>query len=100
MPVLDHPVHDSTKVSSDFKYGCWNRKAFKDHYFIAVRQSYSLISVPKRIDHKMSTECRYDLSQKDKACDGCAYQGIGKLYFEQVENGLRNNATNGSKAAI
>lgn len=76
MPVLDHPVHEKTRVGADFKYRCNNRRHFASGYY-APERVYGfdgLFTVELRwIPHRMSTECRYDLPATDPGCTGCKH---------------------------
>lgn len=85
MPVDDHPIHPSTQKGKDFRYGCWNRKPFADGY--TAPNGYAEIMDDVRgwwdarikltfIPHAMSKECKYDLSHKDAACEGCKHKMI------------------------
>ncbi len=83
MPVEDHPVHAITKQGSDARYGCCNREPFASgHYakdgFDGPRQRWSWVP------HKMSRDCRYDMSLRDPKCDGCKHRGSGEAYDKKV----------------
>ena len=67
MPVADHPVHPSTRVGADHRYGCWNREPFKDGYI------GSPWATARYIPHVMSTDCKYD-QPNDLACEGCRWK--------------------------
>ena len=77
MPVDDHPVHESTKITGDFRYGCWNGS--RDFVgYVAYNRELNLLTGNFElkavwIDHNLSKECRYDLSTRDKACAGCLH---------------------------
>ena len=88
MPVLEHEVHERVRQSADFRYGCHNRPLkFKKAYWAVGRRlfpdcSFEFIAV--RVPHAMSHECRYDLSLKDRNCEGCCHRGIGDSYAAGV----------------
>ncbi len=76
MPVEDSPVHPSTKIGLDYRYGCWNRKPFKATYPAIVRKysddmrkllGFQVVDV----EHRLTTDCRYDLSAADPYCNSC-----------------------------
>jgi hypothetical protein len=76
-PVQDYEVHELTKVSKDYKYGCNNRRAMSKHYFAPNRRYYADGTYQlgqTKIVHAMSTDCRYDLSSNDNACRGCKHK--------------------------
>ncbi len=75
MPVEDHPVHVLTKQGADARYGCWNLGAHKPRYFTF---NWRLV------EHRMSTECRYDKSLSDLKCEGCKHRGSGEAYDLRV----------------
>lgn len=78
MPVLDHEVHESVRESQDAKYGCHNRAPFQAGYFAPNGITTAYVS------HRMSTECRYDMSLADRKCDGCKHIGSGEAYDQMV----------------
>jgi hypothetical protein len=67
MAVLDHPVHERTKIAADHRYGCWN--------------------LPRELNHAMSDRCRFDLSLTDPSCTGCQHRGRGEDYDATVRKG-------------
>ena len=77
MPVDDHPVHPSTKVGPDWRYGCWNREEYTEAYSAPNRRSGANGYEPTfwmervRIPFRMSRPCQYDLSATDWMCEGC-----------------------------
>ena len=93
MPVLDHEIHQSVRHGADHRYGCWNRTGFADGYLApagyAEEIDYTLDWCEARIrleyvPHRMSTECRYDMSLKDASCAGCQHQGKGEAYDRSI----------------
>ena len=95
MPVEDHAVHEKVKQKEGFRYGCWNlpRPTYKTSYMVADGwYHYSLPKVGndvalqhiKTIKHAMSTDCRFDMSLKDKGCEGCEHRGSGEKYAEEI----------------
>ena len=86
MLVLDHPTHQATSHKSDKPYGCTD-KAFASGYYLYQRRYYQngeYVMQPTFIEHKLSTQCRYDGSMADKRCAGCNHRGNGEDYVKQV----------------
>lgn len=92
MPVINHPVHPSTRIGSDHRYPCWNRPdRFKGHYTAPNRRYFPdgrfvVESVGVKFD--MSDDCRYDGNNGkaggDPCCAGCRhYKKSGHLAFVQ-----------------
>lgn len=78
-PVEDHPVHESTKIDSSFRYGCHNRRGFSSGYYAPNRvYGYDgLYSIELRwIKFAMSTDCKFDLSDRDPGCEGCRHKNV------------------------
>lgn len=89
MPVDDHPIHSSTQKGADFRYGCWNRKPLADAYMAPQRfakpdesdfviRNFTCSNTDFEIGtvfvlHKMSTDCKYDMSDTDPNCKGCKH---------------------------
>lgn len=77
MPVEDHPIHPSTQIGLDKRYGCWNRPEFSDGYSAPQRRAGANGYQPTfwmervRIPFRMSRPCQYDLSAGDWMCEGC-----------------------------
>lgn len=92
MPVIDHAVHERTKEAAGALYGCHNRTPFSAGYYAPngydtpMEGFVSLYARIKRdfIEHRMSTECRYDMSLADAKCEGCAHRGSGEAYDAMV----------------
>lgn len=96
-PVETHEVHEKVRIDSDFRYGCNNRKPFKKTYF-SPNRFLPVLRDPKeffkqmfqfhakQVEHRMSTECRYDMSLKDQACEGCQHRGNGESYDAMVRS--------------
>lgn len=93
MPVIDHDVHPSTMKGPDFRYGCWNRKPFEKGYYAPNRfmpkVMQDLIALCFRwgaqfIPHRMSLDCRYDMSLTDCACHDCKHRGSGESYAQSI----------------
>jgi hypothetical protein len=91
MAVEDHPVHERTRIDSDFRYGCHSenghvRKA--DYY--APNRHYcpdgTITAWFTLVKDTSSKECRYDMSLKDNACTGCAKRGQGEERDAQVRS--------------
>ena len=74
MPGLDHDVHEKTRIGADWRYGCWNKPRPVEGQ--TVRSLYSAAQWP----YVFSTDCRFDMSLKDPACEGCFHQGMGEQY--------------------
>lgn len=68
MPVIDHPVHESTRITSDFRYGCHNVPSRAEGYWAHPWAATG----PKWVPFRMSHGCAYDLSASDGACEGCS----------------------------
>jgi hypothetical protein len=86
-PVEDHPVHELVRQKQHARHGCWNRKPFSDGYMAPSRQyapSGNFTMVKVFIPHKMSTECRYDMSLSDGKCAGCQHKGSGEQYAAKI----------------
>lgn len=91
MPVLDHEVHPLT-IGGE-RYGCHNRPDLEAGYFapdgLADYMDDRDTGLDARIKlawipHRMSTECRYDMSLSDSKCAGCTHQGSGEAYDERI----------------
>ena len=91
MPVLEHSVHERTSFGDEMRYGCNNAKPFKDGYFAkaghsnSVHEGNNVYSTRQRwvwVEHRMSRDCRYDLSLNDPACRDCQQRGKGVEYNE------------------
>lgn len=83
MPVLDHPVHEKVKIGKDFRYGCFNKKPRDSYLFREFVGGHIEV---KFIEHRMSKECRYDMSLTDPACEGCKERGTGEEYARSINN--------------
>lgn len=90
MPVEDMPVHEKVREKAGTKYGCFNRKPFKEGYRAPNRYQSSdgyqaVFKIEARfIPHVMSRECRYDQSLTDAKCQDCRHRGSGEDYAEMV----------------
>lgn len=77
MPVDDHPIHPSTQKGDDFRYGCWNGDREFLGYTAPNRQldlvTGEFVLYALWIDHKMSRDCRFDMSDTDPNCRGCKH---------------------------
>ena len=74
MPVEDHEVHESVKISADKRYGCWGRIGMKMGYYAPDREyrpNGTFLIRLTFIPHVMTTDCRYDLWETDPRCTGC-----------------------------
>ena len=40
MPVEDHPIHPSTQIGKDWRYGCWNHPPRKGNAYYAPTRRY------------------------------------------------------------
>lgn len=79
MAVLEHEVHEKVKIDSSFRYGCHNRKPFQDSYVAAPWGNSRQI-----VKFVMSRECRFDMSLRDPACEGCKHRGSGEAYDAMI----------------
>lgn len=85
MPVVDHPVHQSVQRDANYRYGCFNRKPFKETVVKEIGW-YDAVFWPFR----MSRECRYDRSLSDSGCAGCKHAGSGERYVAEQEQAIRS----------
>lgn len=76
MPVLDHAIHESVVQANGARYGCFNHADAAGAYFSSMTGQW--------VQHRMSRECRYDISLKDSKCDGCWRRGQGEGYDQQI----------------
>lgn len=86
MAVVDHPVHPKTAHVPGTPYGCHNRRMAKG-YWVHQRHYYpdgKYLMQQVFIEHRMSTECRYDKSLTDARCARCKHKGKGEAYFNEV----------------
>lgn len=92
MAVLDHKVHEKVKIDQGKPYGCHNGDRRMQGYYAPNRMAGSDGYKPMfryeavRIEHRMSKECRYDMSLTDPRCDGCNHRGSGERYNEMVRS--------------
>lgn len=92
MAVIDHAVHKKVKIAADKPYGCHNREWDSKGYYAPNRMAGSDGYKPMfryeavRIPHRMSQECRYDMSLTDPRCGGCKHRGSGEKYNEMVRS--------------
>ena len=88
MAVLEHDIHPSTQHGADRRYGCHNRDWSKAKGYYADskerRADGTYFDVQVLIPHRMSTSCRYDLSNVDVCCNGCEHVGQGEAYDKMV----------------
>ena len=85
MPGLDHPVHELT-IGGNL-YGCHNRLPFVDGYYAPDRDYLPdgrWFDNIKFVKHRMSIECRYDMSLKDAKCLECKHRGSGEEYDQRI----------------
>lgn len=81
MPVVEHEVHTHGVRDDAHRYGCFNRKPFREWC-----ESSSLMDA-SHWPFRMSRECRYDRSETDPACKGCKHIGSGAEYIRTQEQG-------------
>lgn len=92
MAVIDHEVHEKVRISEDKPYGCHNRSWDTKSYYAPNRMAGSDGYKPMfryeavRVEHKMSRECRYDMSNTDPRCGGCKHRGTGEAYAAMVRS--------------
>lgn len=87
MPGEDHAVHELVKKHADARYGCHNRPSFSVGYWArdtVLGPLGRLRTVQKWIIHRMSNECRYDMSLKDSSCTNCKHRGSGEEYARRI----------------
>ena len=66
MPVLDHAVHNLTRIDAGHRYFCHN--------------------LPGELNHRMSDRCRFDMSLSDPSCTGCMHRGKGEEYDQMIRS--------------
>lgn len=74
MPVADHPVHPSTRIGADFRYGCWNRER-KPGYWAPDREYTAagrFVVEQRFIPDTATLDCHH--SSNDPACSGCKWR--------------------------
>lgn len=89
MPGLDHEVHPLTRKDDGHRYGCHNRKPFKPYYYAPNREYLPdgrWFDTMIKVEHKTSTDCRFDLSLKDSPCNTCPHQGSGEKYDQLIRS--------------
>ena len=75
MAVIDHEVHEVTRITENKPYGCHNRDRDMTGYSAPNRFTGTTGHEPiywlgrVKIPHVMSRECRFDMSLKDPRCD-------------------------------
>lgn len=77
MPVDDHPIHESTRISADAVYGCYNRQPFASGYFAPDRRykaDGTFYIIQTRIQYQNSHDCRYDMADTDPRCNDCKWK--------------------------
>ncbi len=85
MPVDEKPVHPLTVAGE--RYGCHNRAEFSEGYYAPNRDYLPdgrWFDNLKFIPHRMSTECRFDMSLTSDRCDGCFRRGSGEAYDQMM----------------
>lgn len=78
MPGLDTDVHEKTRIGADWRYLCHNKPR------PVVRQIVRSLFSAAQWTYNFSTECRYDMSLTDRACEGCPHRGTGEEYDKQI----------------
>ena len=79
MPVTDHPVHPSTRIGANHRYGCYNRRPFKagymapDGYALGSHRDTREVQLTY-VPHTMSMECHHPAG--DPLCGDCKWQAI------------------------
>ncbi len=89
MPGLDYEVHELTRQDSDAKYGCNNRGEFSAGYYAPDRKYLPdgrWFDTMTFIPHRMSTECRFDISLTDTKCNTCPRRGSGEAYDKLIRS--------------
>lgn len=76
MPVIDHPVHEKVRHTTETLYAACKAAVRTPGYWIKTRKyrddgtgMYDLVD--EFIPDQMSKHCRYVDYIKDRACDGC-----------------------------
>lgn len=73
-PVEDHPIHEKTRVGSDFRYGCFNHPPFSDGYWApdrVYREDGTFLIRQKFIKRSSSDKCHFDQIMHPAYCEGC-----------------------------
>lgn len=89
MPVLEHEVHETVREKEGAVYGCWNRVGFRGGYYAPDRRYYGIggfDTISVFVEHCLSTDCRYEMSEKDTKCNGCKHRGSGEAYAQMVRS--------------
>lgn len=84
MPVEDHAVHEMVIQKEDFRYGCWNKPRPKARGWVFSNFLHTLLRRIWRWRYVFSTNCRFDMSLTDPACEGCEWRGSGERYAEEI----------------
>ena len=89
MPVENHAVANSVRISSSFRYGCNNRPGYKAGYLAVDGLTLGNLGHTREIsmtyiNNNLSKSCRYDKSLTDPACEGCKWRGSGEAYDQKV----------------
>lgn len=85
MPVIEHSVHEKVIQKEGFRYGCHNRpRPEKGQRVIGMRQSLCDKTWCEIWPYVFSTDCRFDMSLTDPACEGCEWRGSGERYDEEI----------------
>lgn len=88
MPVLDHEIHERTRQSDSARYGCHNKPRMRQD--IPVKDGHRPLGDGNSAQHWRfikdfgSLECRYDMSLRDRKCEGCEHLGSGEEYDRSI----------------
>ena len=88
-PVETHEVHEKVRINADKPYGCHNREKHGNGYQAPDRRykpDGTFYVIQTYVMHKMSTDCRYDMSLTDARCTNCKHQGSGEAYNQMVRS--------------
>ena len=85
MPVIEHDVHESTRIGSDHRYGCFDHVR-EDGYFAPARIEFAngFKVTSAWVQDRTSKECRFDFSLTDPSCTGCKHRGSGEEYARKI----------------
>lgn len=88
MPVIEHETHESTKIGSEWRYGCHNKPRPEENEMVISEYAskFSPFHFGISWPYKFSTECRFDMSLSDPACTGCQWRGSGEDYDKMIRS--------------
>lgn len=86
MPVIDHAVHEQTKVSTaTYRWDCHNKPRIRPPVTVQTGWTENGNRITEKIDDFGSPECRHDTSLIDWFCKDCQWIGSGEEYARSVQ---------------